>query len=105
MFGYPPTLTSTNYSSTISSTNVAQLVVAAGSGNANNNQLRQGLQFMNVGASNMGLSWLTASPSIASARTYTIVPNGSFTSPLGYCPGGAIYVVGTSGDAFTCEVW
>jgi hypothetical protein len=81
----------------------AQLVFAGGT----NGALIHGFQIMNVSTTshNMGISWRTTTPVIGAANTYTLLPAGSYTTPPTFSPQGPLYIIGTSGDAWTCDRW
>lgn len=61
-------------------------VVSAGSA-------RKSILIQNVGAANIGFSFTSMAPSLGSAQTFTLQPGGSYISPNGLTPNGAIYVV------------
>lgn len=92
----------TSCSGTIASTNVWQRVLAQ-------NGARKALLFMNIAANNQGWAFMpignTAAPSatgIGSAGVFTLVPNWSYEPDGGFIWAGEVWVIGTSGDAFTC---
>lgn len=66
-----------------------------------------GFTIMNVSLTshNMGISWRSTTPVIGAANTYTLVPAGSYTTPDFFAAQGPLYIIGTSGDSWTCDRW
>lgn len=91
--------TSTACDGTLSS-GAAQLVFANAAG-------IHGFTIMNVAtaAHSMAISWRTTTPAIGQANSYTLVQNGSYTTPDFFAPQGPLYIIGTSGDSWTCDRW
>jgi hypothetical protein len=72
------------------------------------NETRGALYIMNTGTSNVGVAFApiggTATASIGTGGTYTLVPNGSLTAgDGGFIPTNAVYVIGTIGQPLTAS--
>jgi len=97
----------TNCSGTIASGGTAQLLLAA-------NPSRSFYQIQNRSADMLAFSERSATPTVAlngvgfvlTPQATTATAGGTYTSPAGYVPSTAIFIVGaTTGDAFECTAW
>ena len=91
-----------NCSGTITSGGTAQLLLAA-------NGARQFYQIQNLATEAIAFSEFTTTPAVLTNGSWTLsagsatAAGGSYTSPPGYVPTSAIYIIGTTtGDKFTC---
>ena len=96
----PPYNKTTSFEGTIAQTNVPQLIGQIGAG-------YHGFLVMNLslGSHNMAISWHHQSFAIGDPGTYTLLPAGSFTSPVQFCPIGDYYIVGTAGDSYSMDIY
>lgn len=99
------TVDNVNCSGTLAATATWQLAA-----NVDKNRAKMLLQ--NVGATNLGFalqpySATNVAPTavgIGSAGVWTLLPFGSYEPDGGWIDGGALWVIGTIGAAFTCQV-
>lgn len=64
-----------------------------------------GFQIANLAVEAIGYSELTSTPVVGAAGTWQLNPSEKYVSPPHYAPNTSIYVVGKTGDAWTCSWW
>ena len=95
----PPWNNPVNCSGTIAAGNTAQKI-------ANLPTPLHGYQLQNLSTDTLYFSDLTSSATSTAGSWQLSASGGSYNSPLGFAPGGSVYINGlTTGDAYTCEAW